>query len=56
MIQFIGTIMALYGILFMTVDQSIFASLFGYAVYILGCYEVFFKPLEPIHVDVGDVI
>jgi hypothetical protein len=56
MIQLIGAFLAMYGIMFMVVDLSPGFSAFGYVVYILGCYEVFSKPLEPIHVDVGDVI
>ena len=56
MIQLIGAFLAMYGIMCMVVDLSPGFSAFGYVVYILGCYEVFSKPLEPIHVDIGDVI
>jgi hypothetical protein len=56
MIQLIGAFLAMYGIMFMVVDLSPGFSAFGYVVYILGCYEVFSKPFEPIRVDIGDVI
>lgn len=50
MIQFIGVVLMLYGLLLMLTPLPLIV-LIGVIVYVVGCYEAFIKPLESFDVE-----